>query len=68
MSIVWYRKRRAGDVDSILKAILDALQGHAYENDKQIKVLKVRREEDPTNPRAVVNVKPWRQHPTEERK
>lgn len=60
MSIKWYRQRKQGDVDGKLKAVMDALQGYAYANDKQVKKLTIEREEDKESPRMVVNVKPWR--------
>lgn len=36
VTVHWYRGIRSGDVDNRIKPILDALQGHAYTNDKQI--------------------------------
>lgn len=60
----WYRSKmqvsRNSDADSRVKALLDALEGVAYENDNQIKEFHVKREDtDTKNPRMVVNIKPW---------
>lgn len=35
--ILWVRNRKSGDLDNRAKPIIDALQGIAYENDKQVK-------------------------------
>jgi crossover junction endodeoxyribonuclease RusA len=50
-----YRPRRAGDIDSTLKAALDALQGVLYENDSQIVELRAIRGDDKHNPRVEVD-------------
>lgn len=61
MSIKWYRARKQGDCDGKIKAVQDALEGWAYENDKQIKTLRITRsDEERDNPRMVVHVRPWR--------
>lgn len=49
-----FRPRRAGDVDSTIKPMLDALQGVLYENDRQIVELHAYRGDDKTNPRVEV--------------
>lgn len=59
MSIVWYRARKAGDIDSKIKCLLDALQTFAYKSDDQVKELTISRKEDPEAPRMVVNIKKW---------
>jgi crossover junction endodeoxyribonuclease RusA len=53
-----YRPRRLGDIDNVLKVLLDALQGKAYVNDSQIVELSIRRFEDKVNPRVEVKVIP----------
>lgn len=50
MRVLWVRARRAGDIDSRLKAALDLLQGIAYDNDNQIARLTVERADTPTTP------------------
>lgn len=51
LSIKWYRKSLRGDIDGILKVLLDALQGILYENDSQIMKLTVEKLHDKKNPR-----------------
>lgn len=46
--VVWVRARKAGDIDSRLKAALDLLQGIAYHDDKQIAQLSVERVDSPS--------------------
>ena len=36
VDIIWYRAKRIGDADNRIKPILDALQGFAYKDDKQV--------------------------------
>lgn len=52
-----YRPRKAGDLDNRLKATLDALEGVAYHNDRQIKRIIAERFDDKANPRVVVKIK-----------
>lgn len=57
MTLVWYRSRKAGDIDSRLKTLLDALNGFMYEDDSQIHELQVYRSDaDKKNPRVVLKV------------
>lgn len=58
VTVHWYRKRRAGDLDGRLKVLLDALQGYAYANDSQIVALHAYRHDDKHNPRVEVSVIP----------
>lgn len=51
-----YRARRSGDTDGFCKVLLDALQGCAYEDDKQVIELHARRFDDKANPRVEVTV------------
>ena len=54
----FYRPRRVGDLDNVLKAPLDALKGFAYHDDKQIVELHARRHDDKKRPRVEVKVEP----------
>jgi crossover junction endodeoxyribonuclease RusA len=56
MEIHYYRPRRAGDIDGILKLTMDSLQGILYDNDKQIIELHVYRYDDKKYPRLEVSV------------
>ena len=49
-----YRARAMGDLDNRAKVLLDALQGIAYVDDKQIVEIHSRRFDDPGDPRAEV--------------
>ena len=57
MEIVYYRPRKAGDIDNKLKAVLDSLQGWAYEDDKQVAELSIlRSDSQKKNPRMEVKI------------
>ena len=56
ISIDFYRPRKAGDLDNLLKATLDSLTGIAYIDDKQIVRITANRYDDKHNPRAVVTI------------
>ena len=49
-----YRPRRSGDVDNVLKVVLDSLQGHLYENDRQVSHISITRHDDKNDPRIEV--------------
>lgn len=51
-----FRARNAGDLDGYQKGLLDALQGFAYENDKQITAMHFYRDLDRKNPRIEVRI------------
>jgi Holliday junction resolvase RusA-like endonuclease len=53
-----YRPRRRGDLDNILKATLDALNGIAYRDDDQVTEIHAQRYEDKALPRVEVSVVP----------
>lgn len=56
--MVWYRARKAGDVDGRIKAALDLLRGIAYGDDAQVAALAIERVDDATEPaRLVVDVR-----------
>ena len=52
-----FRPAKRGDADNFSKVMLDALQGHAYQNDGQITELHVYRADDKMNPRVEVEVR-----------
>lgn len=55
MDVIWYRARRAGDIDGRLKPLLDSLTGVCYLDDKQIKKLHIRIDDtQKNNPRMDV--------------
>lgn len=56
LTIHQYRPRNAGDVDNYTKVLADALQGHLYENDKQIAELHIYQHTDKQNPRIEITV------------
>ncbi len=57
MAITWFRARKAGDIDGILKTLMDSLQGVAYKNDSQVKELFVKVMDcDPKNPRVEIGI------------
>jgi Holliday junction resolvase RusA-like endonuclease len=57
VSVVWYRERKAGDLDKRIGILLDALQSTAYENDAQVIEIHARREDgDPEHPRIELEV------------
>ena len=59
--IKWYRERKAGDIDSKIKCLLDGFNGHCYKDDSQItRLVVLRSDDDKNNPRVVVNVLPYR--------
>lgn len=51
-----YRPRKCGDVQNYNKVLLDALEGWAYENDKQISEFHAYRYDDKDNPRVEVQI------------
>lgn len=56
LSLAVYRPRKRGDIDNVLKVLLDALNGVAYVDDGQIGELHIHRLEDAANPRVEVCV------------
>lgn len=52
----FYRPRKSGDLDNRIKILLDALQGSAYMDDRQIVEIHARRFEDKKNPRVEVRI------------
>lgn len=51
-----YRKRKQGDIDGYVKAMLDSLQGFAYGNDSQVTELHLIRDDDKRNPRVEIEI------------
>lgn len=55
--VVWYRARKAGDLDNRLKVLLDCLAPLVYLNDRQVcSIHAVRSDDDPHAPRMDVVV------------
>ena len=54
-----YRPYQRGDLDNHLKVVLDALQGHLYVNDAQIREIHAIMYEDKQDPRVEVEVYQW---------
>jgi crossover junction endodeoxyribonuclease RusA len=53
-----FRPRRVGDLDNTLKVLLDAMKGHAFEDDKQVVRILAERFDDANEPRVEVEVQP----------
>lgn len=51
-----YRPRRVGDLDNTLKVLCDALNGHAWMDDRQIVEIHAQRHDDKANPRVEVEI------------
>jgi crossover junction endodeoxyribonuclease RusA len=51
-----YRPRRRGDLDNLLKAVLDACNGIAYHDDEQVARIEANRYDDKRAPRVEVSV------------
>lgn len=51
-----FRPIRRGDLDNRIKIVLDALQGVAFDDDKQVYELHAYLDDDKSNPRVVVTV------------
>lgn len=56
VEIKLFRPKKLGDIDNYAKAILDALKGHCFNDDKQIIELHIYRFDDKQNPRAEVKI------------
>lgn len=56
VTLKWYRPRRIGDIDGIIKIILDGMSGHIYNDDKQICRLVIDRFDDKERPRVEVQI------------
>lgn len=62
LRVRWYRARRQGDIDNILKSLLDALKGYAFGDDARVARLEVERfDTDRRNPRVEVEVVSWQE-------
>lgn len=56
VTLAWYRGRQAGDLDNRTKPVLDALNGVAYRDDRQVTAIIATRHEDPSHPRIEVTI------------
>lgn len=51
LEIKWYRQRLTGDIDGILKCLLDSLEGCIYVKDSQVMKITIEKLHDKKNPR-----------------
>ena len=59
VEVRWFRERRSGDIDKRGAIMLDALQGIAYADDKQIADYRIIRDDSQRDhPRMVVTITP----------
>jgi|GEM_PF-855682 len=56
VSITWYRQLKSGDCDNRIKATLDLLRGIAYADDASVAEVSIRRVDDGSPARLVVEV------------
>lgn len=56
VTVRFYRPRKAGDLDNLQKVALDALNGIAWKDDKQIVEIHAYRHDDKSNPRMEIEV------------
>ncbi len=57
-----YRPQRKGDLDNVLKALLDSLNGIAWHDDSQIIQITANRYDDPSAPRISIAIIPLERH------
>ena len=58
VAIKVFRPQRRGDLDNSAKAILDSLNGIAWDDDSQIVELHLYRSDDKANPRVEIDINP----------
>lgn len=56
LSIDVFRPRKRGDLDNVMKAILDSFNGLLYKDDGQVVIIIARRHDDKLNPRVEVEI------------
>jgi len=57
VEIVFYRSStRNADLDNLVKSVTDALNGVAWEDDALIEVMYAKKDYDPKNPRAEIEI------------
>jgi crossover junction endodeoxyribonuclease RusA len=54
VTLTAYRPRKAGDLDNVLKVVLDSLKGLLWLDDKQVVEIHAYRKDDKTNPRIEI--------------
>lgn len=57
LTVRLYRPQKSGDLDNRLKVLCDALNGHAWHDDKQVEEIHAYRYDDKANPRVEVEVR-----------
>lgn len=56
VTIYFYRPRKSGDLDNLLKVLIDSLTGIIYQDDSQIVEIHAFRFEDKLKPRAEIMI------------
>lgn len=57
VELLWYRQRKCGDIDAILKSLFDSLQNILWVNDSQIMRCTITKLHDKLNPRIELKMK-----------
>lgn len=57
VSLNAYRPRRVGDIDNVLKAVLDSLKGYAWGDDAQVTEIHAYRHDDKFQPRVEIEIR-----------
>ena len=61
VTLTAYRPRKAGDLDNVIKAVLDSVKGHLWHDDKQVVEIHAYRQDDKERPRIEISVSPIEQ-------
>lgn len=56
LTMHWFRERKSGDLSNRIKVVEDALNGHAYYDDKQVVELHAYRSDDRKHPRVEIEI------------
>lgn len=54
LTMTFYRPRKRGDLDNLLKVTLDSMKGIAFHDDSQVERIEATRKEDKENPRVEI--------------
>ena len=58
VTVTAYRPRKAGDLDNVLKAVLDSVKGFLWHDDKQVIEIHAYRKDDKLRPRIEISARP----------